>query len=179
MLPISSEPNSPASTPTWSDVARLCRRICLLREQARGEEAEALHRSALIPLAASLQGPTESEAELSARLEATLVAETERVATATVLAELIVPMLRADRSAASISPTALPLPATLASGRAEIRPLRSTLHPASGGDDRRFSRRDDRPGKRCAGRRRRDAPTLLLIFLQPQLPSKGPTTPIL
>jgi len=74
-------------------VVGLCRRICVL--DARSETAAAAQLRAG-PLAAALarcRAEGETEEAISANLAATLHVETERVANAGVLAELMVPLL--------------------------------------------------------------------------------------
>jgi len=93
VLPSSSEPNFPATPATWSDVTRLCRRLCVLREQARTAEAETLQRLELEPLLETMRSGGDTLLTLDARLAATMAEESDRVANATLLAELLAPML--------------------------------------------------------------------------------------
>ncbi|MDO8544158.1 MAG: hypothetical protein Q7S40_27265 [Opitutaceae bacterium] len=101
-----SASNLPAQHVCWSDVARACRRVCLLREQGDSDEAERLRSGPLADMIAALRTPADTEASLAQRLESIFAAETERVATAVVIAELLAPMLRpmSFSSAAPLSP---------------------------------------------------------------------------
>lgn len=94
---IPAAPGSPISTSaaSWDDIARLCRRICLLRERGDEIAAETLTRDALAPaLAAYRFAAGENDTAIDVRLHATFEIERERVANATVLAELLAPLLR-------------------------------------------------------------------------------------
>jgi hypothetical protein len=78
---------------SWTDVARLCRRICLLRECGRNDEAEHVRHSALAEAIAARRSAGDSEAMIEQRLDAMFAVEAERVANAAVLAELLAPLL--------------------------------------------------------------------------------------
>jgi len=93
VLPLPSEPNFPDPDFTWSEVARLCRRVCVLRAQGRLDEAGNLHTQSIGPLIAALQAGREPTVSVEERLAATMAAESSRVADAALLAELLAPML--------------------------------------------------------------------------------------
>jgi len=105
-LPVS---NFPAPTVSWSDVARVCRRVCVLRERGLPDEAENLRAGALIELLAAVRAPADTDASVMERLEATFAVEAERVANAAVLAELLVPLLSEVRTPA-LPPGLRPVP---------------------------------------------------------------------
>jgi hypothetical protein len=71
----------------------MCRRVCVLRERGQHGEAEQLRTTSLAELVAALKSPAETDATITARLETIFAAETERVANAMVLADLLVPRL--------------------------------------------------------------------------------------
>lgn len=95
VLPFPSEPNFPDPENPWSEVARLCRRVCVLRAQGRDDEAKLLRTQAIDPFVAALQSGSEPAMSNADRLAATMAAEANRVADATLLAELLAPMLGA------------------------------------------------------------------------------------
>jgi hypothetical protein len=108
--------NFPAPAVTWSDVARVCRRVCLLRERGQNEEAERIRAGELMPLVAAVRSPGDSEAATTDRLNALFAIEAERVANAAVLAEILLPMIAEQvRSPASTAPTPpeIPIPVVL------------------------------------------------------------------
>jgi hypothetical protein len=74
-------------------VARICRRICLLRESHQAAAAEELRRGELAAALVAIRATVESDAVVEQKLEATFAAEAERVANAAVLAELLAPLL--------------------------------------------------------------------------------------
>jgi hypothetical protein len=88
-----SVPRFPAQPISWSEVARICRRICLLRECHQPDAAEELRRGALAEAIAAIRTTSAPEAALEQKLEATFAAESERVANAAVLAELLAPLM--------------------------------------------------------------------------------------
>lgn len=98
-LPNPFPSNFPASTPAWKAVTRVCRRICILRERGQLDEAEHVHAAELAPLLASCKA-TSSEQEVATQLDAIFAAEEERVATASVVAELLLPRLARELRAA-------------------------------------------------------------------------------
>jgi hypothetical protein len=85
--------NFPAPAVTWSDVARVCRRVCVLRERGQNEEAERLRAGELMTLLAAIRTPGDSDSATTDRLNALFATEAERVANAAVLAEMLLPML--------------------------------------------------------------------------------------
>jgi len=132
VLPFSSEPNFPATPPSWSDVARLCRRLCVLREQARHAEAETLQRLELEPLLENFRAGSDTPLTLDARLAATMAVESDRVANATLLAELLAPMLGLRAGAAEqVTPLAALRPAAPPEARANAalspKPVRKAV----------------------------------------------------
>jgi hypothetical protein len=84
-----SVPRFPAQPNSWSEVARICRRICLLRECQQLDAAEQLRRNDLVAALEEARTTVESDAALEQKLDAIFAAEAERVANAAVLAELI------------------------------------------------------------------------------------------
>ena len=139
----------------WSDVARVCRRVCVLRERGQHDEAERLRAGTLSEIVAAARTPTDTDASLADRLEATFAAEVERVANAAVLAELLVPLLseqlRPLASSQSSSPVAVtdltraaksPAPratASIADFIDEMIAQESPPDPSGGGAQRRAS----------------------------------------
>lgn len=108
--------NSPAQSIAWSEIARLCRRICLLREQGLAAEAEDLRIGSLAEMVAALQSPSNTEEVLAARVASIFADETERVANAASLAELLGPLLAAQLLPPA-SPRAAPPASEAAAGR--------------------------------------------------------------
>jgi hypothetical protein len=84
--------------------------MCVLRERGQGEEAEALRRDVLDSQLARLRESSADPAAIDQRFESVLATEVDRVATASVLAELLAPLLR-DR-------LPVPSPAVSAAGAA-------------------------------------------------------------
>lgn len=82
-------------------MARLCRRICLLREREQPAAAEELRSGALEAMLAVLRTQGESEADIAQRIATIFATETERVANAAVLAELLAPLLGANAPSAA------------------------------------------------------------------------------
>jgi hypothetical protein len=78
---------------SWSDVARVCRRVCVLRERGQNAEAEQLRSGSLPELLSAVRTPTDTDATIAERLESVFTHEAERVADAAALAELLVPLL--------------------------------------------------------------------------------------
>lgn len=93
MLPNQSVSNFPAPAVTWSEVARACRRVCVLRERGLKDEAEQVRAEQVMPMVALLRTATDTDAAITERLNGVFAAEAERVANAAVLAELLVPEL--------------------------------------------------------------------------------------
>jgi len=85
--------NFPAPSATWNDVARVVRRVCVLRERGETEAADNLRIGALSNLITSLKHAAEDPAAVEQRIEAIYVTEQERVANASALAELLLPLL--------------------------------------------------------------------------------------
>src|SRR5207253_349568 len=76
----------------WNEVAKMCRRICLLR--ATGQNAEAARaQSSDLPRALELTGSRAADPAVANRLSALFASAEERIADALVLAELLAPML--------------------------------------------------------------------------------------
>lgn len=112
---LSPEPASNFSIPSnaWNDVARICRRVWVLREHGRHDEAELLRQGELAFCVAAARMPADSDADVAIRLEAIMAHEAERVASAAVLAELLLPILTQQLSAPAVlvapaSPAAIP-----------------------------------------------------------------------
>ena len=118
-----SASNFPPPSATWNDVARLVRRVCVLRERGETDEAENLHNGALASLLASLRQTSDDPASVEQRIEAIYVIEQERVANASALAELLLPLLTDSAplfGALSEPPmTAMPSPPPTAAYEAE------------------------------------------------------------
>lgn len=105
-----SAANFPTQSVAWSEIARLCRRICLLRERGLAEEAERLRTGSLAGMVGALRSPTDTEDALAARLALIFADETERVANAASLAELLGPLLAAQLLPSTVPGAALPSP---------------------------------------------------------------------
>jgi hypothetical protein len=106
-----SVPRFPAQPISWSDIARLCRRVCLLRECNQPDAAEELRRGALAEAIAAIRTTSEPDAALEQRLEATFAAEAERVANAAVLAELLAPLMAQQPAVERARPARIDEPA--------------------------------------------------------------------
>ena len=74
-------------------MGRIYRRICLLRSEGRGPEAQRIEDTELAAAAAQARGDTDSGPESDERMKALLAGERERVAAAVALAEVLAPML--------------------------------------------------------------------------------------
>ena len=98
--------NFPAPAVSWSDVALVCRRVCLLRERGQNEVAERLRAGELMTVLAAIRTPGDSDAGITERLNAIFAAEAERVANAAVLAEILVPMLTEQLRPLGVAPVA-------------------------------------------------------------------------
>lgn len=107
-----SLPRVPAQPISWSEVSRLCRRICLLREQQQPEAAEELRHGELAAALVRVRPSVDSDAALEEKLAAIFATEAERVASAAVLAELLVPLLAEKNIARAPAefPAAHPMP---------------------------------------------------------------------
>lgn len=93
VLPNPSVSNFPAQAPSWSDLARVCRRVCVLRERGLAADAERVRAGELAEILAALRTPDDTEEAIAQRLAATFAVEAERVANAAVLAELLAPLI--------------------------------------------------------------------------------------
>ena len=78
---------------SWSDIALVCRRVCVLRERGQNEVAERLRAGELMTMLAAVRTPGDSDAATTERLNAIFATEAERVANAAVVAEILVPMI--------------------------------------------------------------------------------------
>lgn len=85
--------NFPAPVVSWNDIARVCRRICVLRERGQADEAERLRAGELMEMLATVRTADESEIATTERLNGIFATEAERVANAAVLAEMLLPMI--------------------------------------------------------------------------------------
>jgi len=65
----------------------------VLREHGEHDEAEQLRGSTLASALSAARAPTETDEAITTRFETVLATETERVANAAVLAELLAPMI--------------------------------------------------------------------------------------
>ena len=85
-----------ADSAPWKEVVLLYRRICLLRATSNEREAAELERTELNEAIATLHSHEASgeEKDTAARLNTIFAAEEERMANASVLASLLVPLLR-------------------------------------------------------------------------------------
>ena len=75
----------------------MCRRICVLRERGEHTAAQELRGSILAETVAAIRTiGVDTDSAVTLRVEQLFAAESERVANAAVLAELLGPMLRSD-----------------------------------------------------------------------------------
>jgi hypothetical protein len=88
----------------WSDVAAIYRRICLLRLRGQSLEASRLQSTELSRAISSLRETVGSASECDSRLEGLFAREEERVTNASVLAEVLLPLLRDSVSAVVARP---------------------------------------------------------------------------
>lgn len=109
--PASQFPPQPVA---WSEVARLCRRICLLRECGQAHEAEDVRQGALHDALIAITAAGATEEFVAKQLDNIFAAEAERVANAAVLAELLRPLLGA------VTPVAAPVAPKPAPPEAEV-----------------------------------------------------------
>lgn len=128
MLPNPSVSNFPAQPSSWSDLARVCRRVCVLRERGFAADAERLRIGELAEMVAALRGSSDTDEAIEQRLAATFAVEAERVANAAVLAELLAPLLTDARGvsggpAAPGVDSASPLPASIPKPAPRAGPL--------------------------------------------------------
>jgi hypothetical protein len=99
---------SSAESHAWSEVARICRRVCVLRERGCTDEAETLRRSELDVLLATLRQEASEPAVVDRQFESIFAAEADRVANASVLAELLAPLLRERLPAPTVAESSAP-----------------------------------------------------------------------
>ena len=112
--PTGAECNVPTSSHTWGEIARVCRRICVLWERGDSAAAERVRATDLARAIETLRAESgDSDEAIQKRLDAIMVIEEERVANAAVLAELLAPMLGGS-TPASFAAAAIHPPATLA-----------------------------------------------------------------
>ena len=95
-----------ASTAETDRVVRLIRRICLLREQGRREEAGRIEATELVAALKNAPAAAGFAEAVPGRLEKLYAAETDRAADAVVLSELIVAQLRLHFPGAPPGPAA-------------------------------------------------------------------------
>jgi hypothetical protein len=88
--------------------------VCILRERGQAEEAERLRVGELAEMLLAVRSPGDTDATVAARLDSIFSAETERVANAAVLAELLTPMLAEHLRPAATSQESAPVIATVA-----------------------------------------------------------------
>ena len=77
----------------WSEVRVLYRRVCLLRNLGHGAEAAQIE-PAVSKAVDAIRGSPEGSGNYDAKLRALFALEEDRVASASVLAEILLPMLR-------------------------------------------------------------------------------------
>jgi hypothetical protein len=105
-----SSSHSPAAGDSpWSELATLYRRVCLLRARGLGAEADHLAATDLARALTALRpaGRPAGDPEL----RALFAREEDRVADATVLAEILLPLLREPAAAGASAPAPAALPA--------------------------------------------------------------------
>jgi len=103
-----------------------------LREQARHAEAETLRTQELEPLLEYFRIGSESAPTLDARVAATMAEEAERVANATLLAELLAPMLGGRAHGDAVRPAAaVPQPEPPPAPRPNAAPRTEPARPAA------------------------------------------------
>jgi len=84
----------------WSEAGILCRRICLLRLRGQREEAASLEATELARTVEAIRRSPGIATDCDQKLEALFAREEERVATASVVAEILLPLLDDSRPAA-------------------------------------------------------------------------------
>jgi hypothetical protein len=122
-----SDSNFPGSMTPWGEVARACRRICVLRERGQQDDAERIRTEELPRLVALARAPEETDAMANERLEKIFSLEEERVASAAVIAELLAPMLAGKSRPAPVEQVAVsvaPMPAAVTPAPAPKPPER-------------------------------------------------------
>jgi hypothetical protein len=100
--PTAATENLPDQNAAWREATRICRRICILREQGRQAEAEAMMANELAEVRAMLSSGGVSS-EIETKMAAIFTREEDRVADAAVLAELLVPALCAATNTAAVN----------------------------------------------------------------------------
>ena len=94
-----------SETSQWDEVRRIYRRVCVLRATGKTDEAVALENDDLARALASARFATNN----SEQEAAVLTEEAERVSAATVLAELLAPMLAEHLRTAEPAPAIAPI----------------------------------------------------------------------
>lgn len=97
----------------------MCRRVCVLRERGQTEEAERLRSGPLTEMVAGLQTADETGDAVAQRLASIFALEEERVANASVVAELLLPLLSSQSQPFVVPPGA---PTAAASARSPTPP---------------------------------------------------------
>lgn len=118
-------PEKFATAAPWDAVARVCRRICVLRSIDRYVEAEELHSTELMSLLSALRPNAEAET----RVQAIFAAEEKRVADAQALAEVLAPLVAELLRAAPLSipaPASAPAATPVSPAPTDSRPTRAT-----------------------------------------------------
>lgn len=87
-------------------MARVCRRICLLRERGQKKEADQLEKTELSSALEAVR-VVETDAAVVEKLAALYASETERVANAVVLAELLAPLVASQLQATEMAGRAI------------------------------------------------------------------------
>jgi hypothetical protein len=112
-----------SETSQWDDVRRIYRRVCVLRATGKHDEAATVeHEDLARALSAARIATHNSEQEA-----AVLAEEAERVSNATVLAELLAPML-AEHLRVDTAPA--PAPAVVTAPIAPEKPSKASRPPA-------------------------------------------------
>jgi hypothetical protein len=88
-------PSFETSSP-WNEVTQIYRRVCVLRAQGRGGDAAQLYAGKFSEALDVIEQFAGAGPDTEARLQSLLAAEDERVASASVVAELVTPLI-ADR----------------------------------------------------------------------------------
>lgn len=100
-----------AAASPWTEVATIYRRICILRLRGQTVDSAHLESIALTAALAAAEVAHASPAEFEQRMRALFQAEEERVHSAAVLAELLVPLI-AERLGPAVAPARrAPVPA--------------------------------------------------------------------
>ncbi len=87
-------PPSANETSPWNEVGELYRRICVLRVRGLSVEAARLESTELADAISRIRDSEPDDAECDARMCALFAREADRVADASVLAEILLPLLR-------------------------------------------------------------------------------------